>query len=86
MNDEIKLTYLLFSVYLSALCSLGPFGAIWSDLSLALGWGNSYPDPQKPDRAAYRSVEPGRNRSKSKSRTQGKFIVLSIYLLDTCEM
>ena len=25
MNNEIKLTYLLFSVYLSALCSLGPF-------------------------------------------------------------
>ena len=23
MNDEIKLTYLLFSVYLSVLCSLG---------------------------------------------------------------
>ena len=33
MNDEIKLTYLLFSVYLSVLCSLGPFGAILSDLS-----------------------------------------------------
>ena len=33
MNDEIKLTYLLFSVYLSVLCSLRPFGAIWSDLS-----------------------------------------------------
>ena len=33
MNDEIKLTYLLFSVYLSFLCSLGPFGAILSDLS-----------------------------------------------------
>ena len=33
MNNEIKLTYLLFSVYLSALCSLGPFGAILSDLS-----------------------------------------------------
>ena len=31
MNDEIKLTYLLFSV--SVLCSLGPFGAILSDLS-----------------------------------------------------
>ena len=30
MNDEIKLTYLLFSVYLSVLCSLRPFGAIWS--------------------------------------------------------
>ena len=29
MNDEIKLTYLLFSVYLSVLCSLGPFGAIY---------------------------------------------------------
>ena len=28
MNDEIKLTYLLFSVYLFVLCSLGPFGAI----------------------------------------------------------
>ena len=33
MNDEIKLTYLLFSVYLSVLCSLRPFGAILSDLS-----------------------------------------------------
>ena len=33
MNDEIKLTYLLFSVYLSVLYSLGPFGAILSDLS-----------------------------------------------------
>ena len=35
MNDEIKLTYmyLLFSVYLSVLCSLGPFGAILSNLS-----------------------------------------------------
>ena len=33
MNDEIKLTYLLFRVYLSVLCSLGPFGTIWSDLS-----------------------------------------------------
>ena len=33
MNDEIKLTYLLFSVYLSVLCCLGPFGAILSDLS-----------------------------------------------------
>ena len=31
MNDEIKLTYLLFTVYLSVLCSLGPFGAILSD-------------------------------------------------------
>ena len=28
MNDKIKLTYLLFSVYLSVLCSLGTFGAI----------------------------------------------------------
>ena len=36
LNDEIKLTYnLLFSVYLSILCSLGPFGAILSDLSSA---------------------------------------------------
>ena len=26
MNDEIKLTYLLFSVKLSVLCSLGTFG------------------------------------------------------------
>ena len=34
MNDEIKLTYLLFSVYLSVLCSLGPFGAILSDFSV----------------------------------------------------
>ena len=33
MNDEIKLTYLLFSVYLSVLCSLGPCRAILSDLS-----------------------------------------------------
>ena len=33
MNDEIKLTYLLFSMYLSVLCSLRPFGAILSDLS-----------------------------------------------------
>ena len=32
MNDEIKLTYLLFGVYLSVLCSLRPFGAILSDL------------------------------------------------------
>ena len=30
MNDEIKLTYLLFSMYLSVLCSLG---AILSSLS-----------------------------------------------------
>ena len=35
MNDEIKLAYLLFIVYLSVLCSLGPFGAIWSDLLTA---------------------------------------------------
>ena len=33
MTDEIKLTYLLFSVYLSDLCNLGPFEAILSDLS-----------------------------------------------------
>ena len=33
MNNEIKLTYLLSSVYLSVLCSLGPFGDILSDLS-----------------------------------------------------
>ena len=33
MNDEIRLTYLLFSMYLSVLCSLRPFGAILSDLS-----------------------------------------------------
>ena len=26
MNGEIKLTYLLFGVYLFVLCSLGPFG------------------------------------------------------------
>ena len=32
MNDEIKLIYLLFSVYLSVLCSLRPFGAFLSDL------------------------------------------------------
>ena len=32
MNNEIKLTYHLFSVYLSVLSSLGPFGAILSDL------------------------------------------------------
>ena len=39
MNDaEIKLTYLLFSVYLSVLCiGLGTFGAILSDLSCAFG-------------------------------------------------
>ena len=36
INDEIKLTYLLLSVYLSVLCNLGPFGAIWSDLSIFL--------------------------------------------------
>ena len=35
--DEIKLTFLLLSVYLSVLCSLGPFGAILSDLSLVRG-------------------------------------------------
>ena len=42
MNDKIKLTYLLFSVYLSVLCSLRPFGAIWSDLSTVSisYWGN----------------------------------------------
>ena len=33
MNDEIKLAYLLFSVYLSVLCSLGTFGAILSDFN-----------------------------------------------------
>ena len=33
MNDEVKLTYLMFSVYLSVFCSLGPFEAILSDLS-----------------------------------------------------
>ena len=32
INDEIKLTH-LFSVYLSVLCSLGPFGAILSVLA-----------------------------------------------------
>ena len=32
MNNEIKLTYVLFSMYLSVLCCLGPFGAIWSHL------------------------------------------------------
>ena len=32
MNDEIKLTYLLFSVYLSVLFSLRPFGAIYRRL------------------------------------------------------
>ena len=31
MNDEIKLTCLLFSIYLSVLCR-GPFGAILSNL------------------------------------------------------
>ena len=40
MNDEIKLIYLLFSVYLSVLCSLRPFGAILSDLSTVSYWGN----------------------------------------------
>ena len=39
----------------------------------------SYPAEQKPDRVACRSIEPGRNRSQNKSKTQGKFIVLSIY-------
>ena len=29
---------------------------------------------------------PGRNSSQNKNRTHGKFIVLSIYLLDTCKM
>ena len=33
MNNEMKLTYLLFSVYLSVLCSLGVFRAILSNLS-----------------------------------------------------
>ena len=33
MNDEIKLAYLLFSVYLFFLCTLRPFGVILSDLS-----------------------------------------------------
>ena len=33
MNDEIKLTYLLFSVYLSVMLVWGPFRAILSDLS-----------------------------------------------------
>ena len=42
-------------------------------------------DVPKPDRAAGRSIEPGRNRSQNKSRTQDIFIGLSIYL-DTCEM
>ena len=37
MNDKIKLTYLLFSVYLSVLCSLRPFGAILNDLSFTGG-------------------------------------------------
>ena len=36
MNDEIKLTYLLFNVYLSVLCSSGPFRAILSDLSTVI--------------------------------------------------
>ena len=35
MNDDIKLTYLLLSVYLFVMCTLGPFGAILNDLSLA---------------------------------------------------
>ena len=43
MNDEIKLAYLLFSVYLSVLCSLRLFGAILSDLS-------SVRFPQEPNR------------------------------------
>ena len=38
INDEIKLTYLLFSMYLSVLCSLRPFGAILSDLSSVTKW------------------------------------------------
>ena len=34
LNDEIKLTYFLLSLYLSVLCSLGPSeAAILSDLS-----------------------------------------------------
>ena len=32
------------------------------------------------------SIEPERNCSQNKSRTRCKFIVLSIYLLDTCKM
>ena len=36
MNDEIKLTYLLFSMYLSVLCSLGSFGAILSGFIVGL--------------------------------------------------
>ena len=32
MNDEIKLTYLLLSEYLSVLCRLEPFGAIYRRL------------------------------------------------------
>ena len=42
-------------------------------------------DQQKPDRAACRSIEPGRNLSQNKSKTQGKFIVLLIYLSGTSE-
>ena len=45
-----------------------------------------HPDPQKPDRTPCQAIGPGRNRSQGNSKAQGKFIVLSIYLLDTCEM
>ena len=38
--------------------------------------GSSYPDPQKRDRATYRSIKPGRYRSQNKSRIQRWFIVL----------
>ena len=40
--NEIKLTYLLFSVYLSVLCSLRQFGAILSDLSSDISSGFPY--------------------------------------------
>ena len=43
-------------------------------------------DPQKPGRVPCRSIEPGKNRSQNKNRTQGKFIVLSIYWTHACEM
>ena len=41
-----------------------------------------YPAQQKPDRAACRSIEPGRNRSQNKSKTQGKFIVFIGHMRD----
>ena len=44
-----------------------------------------YPDPQKPDRAACWSIRLLLAKQEHNT-TQGKFIALSIYLLDTCKM